>query len=131
MCFVPLSNLTPQVILLSSSSWYSRFLTMVLPTRAMALSTSISRLTIRSSSMAFSVDVHWRTSRTPRARTSMALARSITKPTLPCGRKRSPSTSCAGHHPGVTVSPAGTVSALPWDANIWVRSLISMEVAWT
>ena len=58
-------------------------------------------------------------------------ARRRTRLTLPCGRRHSPSISCAGHHPGATVSPAGTANVLRWVASIWVRSSISTEVAWT
>ena len=58
-------------------------------------------------------------------------ARRRTRLTLPCGRRHSPSISCAGHHLGVMASLAGTASVLRWVASIWVRSSISTEVAWT
>ena len=57
--------------------------------------------------------------------------RSAIRPTSPCGRRHSPSISCAGHHPGATVSPGGTVSARPWGVSTSARSLIFTAAVWT
>ena len=51
--------------------------------------------------------------------------------TSPCGRRHSLNTSCAGPHPGATVSQAGTVSAPLWVVSIWVKSSTSTVVVWT
>ena len=79
---------------------------------------------------ASSLVVRWRTSRM-RAANWLVLARSAIKPTSPCGRRHSLNTSCAGPHPGATVSQAGTVSAPLWVVSIWVKSSTSTVVAWT
>ena len=74
--------------------------------------------------------VRLRTSRT-RAASWPAWARSAIRPTSPCGRRHSLSTSCAGHRPGATVSPAGTASVRRWVENIWARSSTYTVVDWT
>ena len=66
-----------------------------------------------------------------RAANWQVLARRRTRPTSPCGRRHSLSTSCAGPHPGATASLVGTASAPLWVASIWARSSTSTEVAWT
>ena len=78
----------------------------------------------------YSLVVRWRTSRM-RAANWLVLAKSAIKPTSPCGRRHSLNISCAGPHPGVTVSLAGIASALPWVVSIWARSSTSTEAAWT
>lgn len=50
---------------------------------------------------------------------------------LRCGSVRSRNTSCAGRHPGATVSRAGTVNVQPWDGSTWVRLSTFTEEAWT
>ena len=60
-----------------------------------------------------------------------ARKRSTIPPTSPSGRRRSPSTSCAGRLPGATDSPAGTASARPWDVNIWAHISTSTGAVWT
>lgn len=47
------------------------------------------------------------------------------------GRKHNRNISCAGLHPGVTVSPDGTQSVQLWDASIWENISISTEEVWT
>ena len=102
----------------------------VSPTSQMVLSISTSRHITRSTITASSLVVRWRTSRT-RAANWLVLAKSAIKPTSPCGRRHSLNISCAGPHPGVTVSLAGIASALPWVVSIWARSSTSTEAAWT
>ena len=68
---------------------------------------------------------------TPRATTSTDRARSATPWTSPCGRRHSPSTSCAGPHPGATASPDGTASARPWVRNTSASTSTSTVAAWT
>ena len=48
-----------------------------------------------------------------------------------CGRRRSPSTSCAGRAPGATVSQDGTASVRPWDASISATTSTYTAEAWT
>ena len=112
------------------SSSYSRLSITVSPTSQMVLSISTSRHITRSTIMASSLVVRWRTSRM-RAANWLVLAKSAIKPTSPCGRRHSLNISCAGPHPGVTVSLAGIASALPWVVSIWARSSTSTEAAWT
>ena len=63
--------------------------------------------------------------------TSTDKAKSVIRPTLPSGRKHNRNISCAGLHPGVTVSPDGTQSVQLWDASIWENISISTEEVWT
>ena len=65
------------------------------------------------------------------AANSTVWARNATRWTSPSGRRHSPSTSCAGPHPGARVSPAGTASVRPWDASTSVPTSTFTAAAWT
>ena len=58
-------------------------------------------------------------------------ARRRIRPTLPCGRRLSPSISCAGQVLGATVSPDGTANVRRWVVSTWARCSTSMVVVWT
>ena len=64
------------------------------------------------------------------AANSTEWGRSAIKWTSLCGKKRSPSTSCAGLRRGARVSRVGTASAPPWDASISAKSSTFTAAAW-
>src|ERR1043165_9506175 len=50
---------------------------------------------------------------------------------LPYGKTQPRNISCGGNLPGVKDFPAGILSALQWQQNTWVHSLIYMVAEWT
>ena len=110
-------------------NWFRKFWTMAMPTRATALSTSISRSITRIISTVSSPDVTWRTLST-RAASWLVSARRRTRLTSPSGRRLHLSTSCAGLVLGAMDSLDGTASVLRWDVSTWAVTSIFMVAAW-